>query len=989
MKKISLIFFYFFLISLQIYSQINLFEINDDEFNNLTNNPENSLSLTVDQNQLNFIKENKPCDFYLNIPFFDNDFLKLELELYNPYSSNFQLIRSIGNQVLVEDYNPKILSYRILGQDKSGIISFLEKNIVGTIKINGKVYELKGEKDGPYILFDISDSVVSSYYECQTEDIDIDISFNELESTVSSTECVEMGIDTDYFTFLEFDSNCYDVVEWALAVLAGVSEIYMQELDEEVLLQARYINVRESEDNYYNLNDCADMLDELGDYWTSNPLNTLQSDVDLVHLFTRKQANGGIAWVDAFCNTQYKYGVSSGLNTNLNYDYPNNTPFSYNMSYVGHEVGHNFGANHTHWCGWDADETLNFVGGAIDSCYPVEGDCFEPGSPNNGTMMSYCDLAGISSALQFHPIVKSQALFPNIFSNQASCFGSCGELETSCEGTFIYGCTSENSDNYNPEANVDDGSCYCESFVEFYLETDFWSSETSWEITNDQEEIIYSGSNYSNGGITIDENLCLQPGCYEFSIFDSYGDGLSSNNTGGNNPNYYILDSNGASLVLMTNTNFGNQDLYSFCITNENCNDTDGDGVCDENEISGCQNTNACNYDSQATDPGECIYSTETYLDCNGLCLNDTDSDEVCNVLDNCPTTYNPNQEDSNGNGVGDLCENVVGCTDETACNYNQEASIDCNCCTYPQEYLDCDGNCLNDINENDICDELEISGCIDSFACNYNQFANTDDGSCEYENECNSCTGDLTCFGCTDKNACNFNLIATIEDNSCIYPNECSSCTGDLSCFGCTDENACNFNLIATIEDNSCIYPIEFYDCNGNCLFDLDNDSICDELDNCITDFNPNQIDSDNDGYGDVCSCEQVNIVGETLSVEGSVVTYDVANQLSNNYSWSVVNGEIIWDSATDSSVSVLWGEEGVGTVIITQIYGDGLYCDTTLDVVIIPNSVNLEEEKYNNEVIKITDILGRDVSKIENNRVLIIHYIDGKVEKIYNAKK
>ena len=222
--------------------------------------------------------------------------------------------------------------------------------------------------------------------------------------------------------------------------------------------------------------------------------------------------------------------------------------------------------------------------------------------------------------------------------------------------------------------------------------------------------------------------------CYQFSIFDSYGDGLSSNNTAGNNPNYYILDSNGNSLVSMTNTNFGNQDLYDFCITNENCNDTDGDGVCDENEITGCQNINACNYDSLATDPGECIYPTETYLDCNGVCLNDTDLDEVCNLLDNCPSTYNPDQEDSNGNGVGDLCENVVGCTDETACNYNQEASIDCNCCTYPQEYLDCDGNCLNDINENDICDELEIAGCIDSFACNYNQFANTDDGSCEYE---------------------------------------------------------------------------------------------------------------------------------------------------------------------------------------------------------------------------------------------------------------
>ena len=115
-------------------------------------------------------------------------------------------------------------------------------------------------------------------------------------------------------------------------------------------------------------------------------------------------------------------------------------------------------------------------------------------------------------------------------------------------------------------------------------------------------------------------------------------------------------------------------------------------------------------------------------------------------------------------------------------------------------------------------------------------------------KNECSSCTGDLSCFGCTDENACNFNFIATIQDNSCIYPNDVVGYgTGDLSCFGCTDENACNFNLIATIEDNSCIYPIEYYDCNGNCLFDQDNDSICDELDNCITDFNPNQIDTDN----------------------------------------------------------------------------------------------------------------------------------------------
>ena len=54
----------------------------------------------------------------------------------------------------------------------------------------------------------------------------------------------------------------------------------MQELDEEVLYKLD-INVRESEDNYYNLNDCADMLDELGDYWTTN-FKHITIDVDLV-----------------------------------------------------------------------------------------------------------------------------------------------------------------------------------------------------------------------------------------------------------------------------------------------------------------------------------------------------------------------------------------------------------------------------------------------------------------------------------------------------------------------------------------------------------------------------------------------------------------------------------------------------------------------------------------------------------------------------------
>ena len=42
-------------------------------------------------------------------------------------------------------------------------------------------------------------------------------------------------------------------------------------------------------------------------------------------------------------------------------------------------------------------------------------------------------------------------------------------------------------------------------------------------------------------------------------------------------------------------------------------------------------------------------------LDC--ACA-DQDGDGVCDPDDNCPTNWNPNQEDGDGDGVGDACDN-------------------------------------------------------------------------------------------------------------------------------------------------------------------------------------------------------------------------------------------------------------------------------------------------------------------------------------------
>ena len=59
--------------------------------------------------------------------------------------------------------------------------------------------------------------------------------------------------------------------------------------------------------------------------------------------------------------------------------------------------------------------------------------------------------------------------------------------------------------------------------------TDCYGSETSWQIDEDGTGVtLASGGPYEDvtGGVTNVEDVCLAPGCYIFTINDSYGDGL-------------------------------------------------------------------------------------------------------------------------------------------------------------------------------------------------------------------------------------------------------------------------------------------------------------------------------------------------------------------------------------------------------------------------------------------------------------------------------
>jgi hypothetical protein len=190
--------------------------------------------------------------------------------------------------------------------------------------------------------------------------------------------------------------------------------------------------------------------------------------------------------------------------------------------------------------------------------------------------------------------------------------------------------------------------------------------------------------------------------------------------------------------------------------------DADGDGICDGNEIIGCQDSEACNYDSTATDAGTCVLADENCEICNaqgGVDLQDADGDGVCD---------------------GD---EIVGCQNTNACNYDSTAT-DAGTCVFA------DGNCevcntqggvdVQDADGDGVCDGDEIVGCQDSNACNYDENA-TDAGSCDYDcvEEPAGCASDLNNSGVVGVE----DLLLLLADFGCVSGN----CSGDVNDDGIT----------------------------------------------------------------------------------------------------------------------------------------------------------------------------------------------------------
>lgn len=93
------------------------------------------------------------------------------------------------------------------------------------------------------------------------------------------------------------------------------------------------------------------------------------------------------------------------------------------------------------------------------------------------------------------------------------------------------------------------------------VNTDDYPGETSWTITDQQGNTVHGGGGYGSANNLYQHILCVDTGCYDFTIYDSYGDGICC---GFGNGSYNLQDDSGNDLA--DGGSFGSSETTPFCV---------------------------------------------------------------------------------------------------------------------------------------------------------------------------------------------------------------------------------------------------------------------------------------------------------------------------------------------------------------------------------------------------------------------------------------
>ncbi len=105
--------------------------------------------------------------------------------------------------------------------------------------------------------------------------------------------------------------------------------------------------------------------------------------------------------------------------------------------------------------------------------------------------------------------------------------------------------------------------------------TDNYPGETTWDVRDGGGNVLASGGPYGATGTTYVENICVADACFDFTIYDSYGDGICCTYGSGS----YTLTEDASGSTLASGGSFGSLETTNFCVPTGGGGPTCNDGI--------------------------------------------------------------------------------------------------------------------------------------------------------------------------------------------------------------------------------------------------------------------------------------------------------------------------------------------------------------------------------------------------------------------------